>query len=174
MRIYGVNVSISTYDYLVNPHRACFQITVAYPGGFLGCPETPLPAMICFKSGVTPLLAPTFTSHLNFRLLETPPLIPTLDTPLDKVHTAERHFCLSADSSVNCPQLYPKAIICQSTNILLSRPILIFLPGVQRMANLSMEFIWRVQFTSIFFELPPLSWTNVRSNNTISSTLRRR
>ena len=46
---------------------------VAYPGGFYGCPETPPPAMIFFIiRWVTPLLTPTFTSHFNLRLLETP------------------------------------------------------------------------------------------------------
>ena len=54
---------------------------VAYPGFFSGCPEPPPPVMIFFNQGVTPLLAPTFTSHLNLRLLE-PPLRPTLDTSL--------------------------------------------------------------------------------------------
>ena len=46
------------------------------------------PTWVFFKSGGTPLLAPTFTSHLNLRLLETP-LRPTLDTPL------LGHHCLS-------------------------------------------------------------------------------
>ena len=32
----------------------------------------PTPAMIFLNQGVTPLLTPTFTSHLNVRLLETP------------------------------------------------------------------------------------------------------
>ena len=46
---------------------------VAYPGGFSGCPETPPPAMIFFLiRGFTSLHAPTFTSHLNLRHLETP------------------------------------------------------------------------------------------------------
>ena len=44
---------------------------MAYPGGFSGCPETP-PAMIFLIRGFTSLHAPTFTSHLNLRLLETP------------------------------------------------------------------------------------------------------
>ena len=36
-----------------------------------------------FKPGVTPLLAPSFISYLNLRLLEAHlPLRPTLDTPL--------------------------------------------------------------------------------------------
>ena len=43
---------------------------VAYPRGFSGCPETP-PDHNFFIQGVTPLLAPTLTSHLHLRLLET-------------------------------------------------------------------------------------------------------
>ena len=46
---------------------------VAYPGGFSGCPETPPPGHDFFLiRGFTYLHAPTFTSHLNLRLLETP------------------------------------------------------------------------------------------------------
>ena len=42
--------------------------------GVFWLPGNPPPqAMIFFKQGVTPLLTPTFTSHLNLRLLETPP-----------------------------------------------------------------------------------------------------
>ena len=37
---------------------------------------------------VTPLLTPTFTSHFNLRLLETP-LRPTLYTPLEKERERE-------------------------------------------------------------------------------------
>ena len=68
--------------------RGATTHAVAYPGGFSGCPETP-PAMIFFNQGVTPLLSPTFISHLNLRLLETP-LRPTLDTPLPP--TSLRHL----------------------------------------------------------------------------------
>ena len=51
---------------------ACDLESVAYPGGGgSGCPETP-PAMIFLIRGFTSLHAPTFTSHLNLRLLETP------------------------------------------------------------------------------------------------------
>ncbi len=47
--------------------------TVAYPGGFSGCPEPPPPGHDFFLiRGFTSLHAPTFTSHLNLRLLETP------------------------------------------------------------------------------------------------------
>ena len=50
--------------------------------GFFGCPETPPPpAKFFFNQAVDAILAPTFTSHLNLRVLETP-LGPTLDTPL--------------------------------------------------------------------------------------------
>ena len=47
---------------------------VAYPGGFSGCPETAPPPShtFFFNQGVRALLAPTFTIHLDFRLLETP------------------------------------------------------------------------------------------------------
>ena len=48
------------------------------------------PTWFFFKSGGTPLLAPTFTSHLNLRLLETP-LRPTLDTPLGTTNTARNN-----------------------------------------------------------------------------------
>ena len=49
-------------------------MSVAYPGGFSGCPETPPPPGHDFFliRGFTSLHAPTFTSHLNLRLLETP------------------------------------------------------------------------------------------------------
>ena len=41
--------------------------------GVSGCPETPPPpAMIFVDQGVTPLLAPTLTSHLHLRRSETP------------------------------------------------------------------------------------------------------
>ena len=39
--------------------------------GFSGCPEPPPPTMIFLFRGVTPLLAPTLTSNLHLRLLET-------------------------------------------------------------------------------------------------------
>ena len=39
------------------------RVTVAYPGGFYGCPETPPSHDFCLNQGVTPLLIPTFTSH---------------------------------------------------------------------------------------------------------------
>ena len=45
---------------------------VAYPGGFSGCPETPPGHDFFLIRGFTSLHAPTFTSHLNLRLLETP------------------------------------------------------------------------------------------------------
>ena len=49
------------------------QAAVAYPGGFSGCLETPPPGHDFFSiRGFTSLHAPTFTSHLNLRLLETP------------------------------------------------------------------------------------------------------
>ena len=45
---------------------------MAYPGGFLVA-RKPAPCHDFFnQGGVTPLLAPTFTSHLHLRLLETP------------------------------------------------------------------------------------------------------
>ena len=47
--------------------------------------KPPPPAMMFLISEVTPLLAPTFTSHLDLRLMETP-LRPTLDTPLMWYH----------------------------------------------------------------------------------------
>ena len=56
------------------PHRACKQWRIQ--GGFLVAWKPPL-AML------TPILASTFTSHFNLRLLETP-VTPTLDTPLSK------------------------------------------------------------------------------------------
>ena len=63
---------------------------VAYPG-FFGCPETPPPSPHgpdLFKvTVVTPLLAPTFNSQLNLRLLETP-LRPSLDTPLRRTRAS--------------------------------------------------------------------------------------
>ena len=52
---------------------------VAYPGFFLVAKKTP--TKIFFNQGVDTILAPTFTSHLHLRVLETP-LRPTLDTPL--------------------------------------------------------------------------------------------
>ena len=42
-------------------------------GGFWLPGNPPPPAIILFNQGVTPLLAPTFTSHLDLRLLETSP-----------------------------------------------------------------------------------------------------
>ena len=51
-------------------------------GGFW-LPGNPPPTVIFFKSGGDTLLTPSVTSHLNFRLLETP-LRPTLDTPLKR------------------------------------------------------------------------------------------
>ena len=48
------------------------QVTVAYPGGFSGCQEPPPPAKIFLIREVTPLLAPTLTSHLHLRRSETP------------------------------------------------------------------------------------------------------
>ena len=41
-------------------------------GGFLVARKPPPPAMIFFSQGVTPLLAPTFISHLHLRRSETP------------------------------------------------------------------------------------------------------
>ena len=61
-------ISLSVYYTTIQT----IQISVAYPGGFSGCPETPQPTMIFFIQGVTSLLAPTLTSHLHLRLLETP------------------------------------------------------------------------------------------------------
>ena len=49
--------------------------------GVFWFPETP-PGHFCLNRGWDPLLAPTFTSHLHLRLLETP-LRPALDTPLN-------------------------------------------------------------------------------------------
>ena len=50
--------------------------------GLPGNPPSPGHDLFFKSGGVTPLLAPTFTSHLNLRLLEPLPLRPTLDTPL--------------------------------------------------------------------------------------------
>ena len=41
-------------------------------GGFLVARNPPPPTMICFNQGVTPLLAPTLTSHFHLRRSETP------------------------------------------------------------------------------------------------------
>ena len=60
-------------------------VPVSYPEVFSGCTETPLAIILLFKSELTPLLAPTFTCHLNLRLLETP-LRPALDTPLSAAY----------------------------------------------------------------------------------------
>ena len=49
-------------------------------GGFW-LPGNPPDRDFCLNQGLHALLAPSFTSHLNCRLLETP-LRPTLDTPL--------------------------------------------------------------------------------------------
>ena len=53
---------------------------MAYPGFFLVARKPPSQDF-CLNQGVDTMLAPTFTSHLNLRVLETP-LTPTLDTPL--------------------------------------------------------------------------------------------
>ena len=45
---------------------------VAYPGFFFCLPGNPPPTMIFFNQGVTPLLAPTLTSHFHLRRSETP------------------------------------------------------------------------------------------------------
>ena len=56
-------------------HASSFDINihtpVAYPGGFSGCPDPPGHDFFLIR-GFTSLHAPTFTSHLNLRLLETP------------------------------------------------------------------------------------------------------
>ena len=63
-------------------HEMNCDSSVAYPGGFSGCPETPSHDFLNQTGDtVTDLLAPTFISNLNLQLLETP-LGPTLDTPL--------------------------------------------------------------------------------------------
>ena len=61
-------------------HVCIMDYSMAYPGVFVGCPETPPPGQghHFLNQGV----ALTFSSHLNLRLLETP-LRPTLDKPLD-------------------------------------------------------------------------------------------
>ena len=64
---------------------AQWVLSVAYPGVFW-LPETPPPWPIyIFNQGVVTILAPTFTSHLKLRVLENPPLIPTLHTPLTMI-----------------------------------------------------------------------------------------
>ena len=52
-------------------HSVPLLLAVAYPGGFW-LPENALSGHDFFNQGVTSLLAPTFTSHLDLRLLETP------------------------------------------------------------------------------------------------------
>ena len=86
--------------------------TVAYPGGFSGCPETPPPPGhdFFYIRGFTSLHAPTFTSHLNLRLLETP-----LETnsgyatvgPIKKAERAINECSLSVDSVYTDQWFYP-------------------------------------------------------------------
>ena len=53
--------------------------------GFFWLPGDPPPDQdFCLNQADDTILAPTFTSHLNLRVLEPPsPLRPTLDTPLN-------------------------------------------------------------------------------------------
>ena len=76
--MYALKTLVETWSTLVDT-IICLDIVcsyrlvcaVAYPGWFCGCPETPPPpGHDFFNQAVTPLLAPTFTSHLNLPLLE--------------------------------------------------------------------------------------------------------
>ena len=87
-------------------HLLHLIIPVAYPGWFFGCPETPLPWFLSIM-GVTPLLAPIFTSLLNLRLLETP-----LETNSGyatafhhKVSLSPRHLRPAVILNTSCPTL---------------------------------------------------------------------
>ena len=98
--------------------------SVAYPGGFSGCPETPPPATMFFLfRGVTPLLAPTLTSHLHLRLLETP-----LDT--NSGYATAAHVCSfshhSAIVMANFPVARTRRIAADAPDL----PSLPELPGV--------------------------------------------